>query len=113
MNPDKQSLNFTLSTDAGASQSLTLSTTEVSQLLQTLGEARMGMTPMRQPQPGPTDRFQGTLNPPVQLFPGTNADAILLLFLDIRYGLLGFEFQTDKWQELVKQVSDFLAAPRG
>lgn len=113
VNPDRQSLNLMLSTEAGASQSLTLSTGDVSRLLQALGEARMSMTPVRQPNPGPTDRFQGTMNPPVQLFPGTEADAILLLFLDIRYGLLGFEFQTDKWQELVKQVSDFLAAPRG
>ena len=68
VNPDKQSLNFTLSTE-GVSQSLTLSTAEVNQLLQTLGEARMGMTPMRQPKPRPTDRFQGTINPTVQLFP--------------------------------------------
>ena len=113
VNPDKQSLNLTLSTEAGASQSLTLSTADVNQLLLALGEARMAMTPMRQPKPGPTDRFQGTMNPPVQLFPGTKADAILLLFLDIRYGLLGFEFQTDKWAALVKQVSDFLATPRG
>jgi hypothetical protein len=112
VNPDKHSLNLTLSTEAGASQSLTLSTAEVNQLLQTLGEVRMAMAPMRQPKPGPTDRFQGTTNPPVQLFPGTKEDAILLLFLDIRYGLLGFEFQNDKWNELVKQVADFLAAPR-
>jgi hypothetical protein len=112
VNSDKQSLNLTLSTEAATSQTLTLSTTEVGQLLQNLGEARMGMTPMRQPKPGPTDRFQGTMNPPVQLFPGSKDDAVLLLLLDIRYGLLGFEFQTDKWQSLVKQVSDFLATPR-
>jgi hypothetical protein len=112
VNPDKQSLNLTLSAEADASKTLTLSTMEVSQLLQNLGDARMGMTPMRQPKPGPTDRFQGTMNPPVQLFPGSKEDAVILLLLDIRYGLLGFEFQTDKWMALVKHVSDFLATPR-
>ena len=101
-----------VSTEAGANQTLTLSTTEVSQLLQNLGDARMAMTPTRQPKPGPIDRFQGTMNPPVQLFPGSKEDAVLLLLLDIRYGLLGFEFQTDKWAALVQLVSDFLAAPR-
>jgi hypothetical protein len=113
VNPDKQSLDLTLRVEGGSSQTLALSTAEVGQLLQNLGDARMAMEPARQAKPGPTDRFQGTMNPPVQLFPGSKEDAVLLLLLDIRYGFLGFEFQIDKWQALVKQVSDYLAAPRG
>jgi hypothetical protein len=112
VNADRLSLNLTVASQTGASQTLTLSATEVGQLLQDLGDARMNMEPTREPKPGPTDRFQGTMNSPVQLFPGTLPGSILLLFLDIRYGLLGFEFHGEKWNTLVKQVSDFLAAPR-
>jgi hypothetical protein len=108
--PDRRSLNLTIVSEAGANLAMTLSATEVGQLLQNLGDARMNMEPKREPKPGPTDRFQGTMNAPVQLFPGARPGSILLLFQDIRYGLLGFEFHGDKWNGLMKQVSDFLGA---
>jgi len=111
VNADRGSLNLTVNSEAGQSRTLTLSTIEVSQLLQDLGDARMNMEPARQPKPDPTDRFQGTMNSPSQVFPGSKNDAFLLLLLDIRYGLLGYEFQIEKWHALVKQVSDFLGEP--
>lgn len=112
VNPDRQSLNLTVASEGGVSQTLTLSATDVGRLLQDLGDARMKMEPKREPKPGPADRFQGTLNAPVQLFPGAQPGSILLLLLDIRYGLLGFEFHGNKWNALVKQVSDFLGGVR-
>jgi hypothetical protein len=110
--PDRRSLNLTIASETGANLAMNLSAAEVSQLLQNLGDARMNMEPKREPKPGPADRFQGTLNPPVQLFPGAQPGSILLLMLDIRYGLLGFEFHGDKWNALAKQVSDFLGGTR-
>jgi hypothetical protein len=108
VNPDRRTLSLTVNSKTGASRSVSLSADEVGELLQNLGEARMNMEPPRQPKPGPRDKFQGTMNSPVQIFPGTQAGSILLLLLDIRYGLLGFEFHSEKWNALVKQVSDFL-----
>ncbi len=108
MNSDRRSLTVSFRSRFGVTRKISLSAAEVGELIQELGSWRLTMIPPQQFASKPADERASTGNPSVRVVAGPTAGSLILSLLDVKYGWLGFRFQSQSWNALAGQASDAL-----